>query len=599
MRSYPARTHYAGKISQGEIGHKVALNGWVASRRDLGGLIFIDVRDHTGIAQVVFSPQHAPELMERAAELRSEFVVAVLGEVHRRENPNQMLETGQVEIFCTELVILNRSEVPPFEIGNREKAGEELRLKYRYLDLRDAEMQRILRLRNQVYQITHQYFSEHGFVEIETPMLVKSTPEGARDYLVPSRLHPGHFYALPQSPQIYKQLLMLSGFDRYMQIAKCMRDEDLRADRQPEFTQLDLEMAFVEQEDVLQLVEGYLVRIWKEVKKADLPLPLPRMTYAEAMSRYGSDKPDTRFGLELKDTSTIFSSSEFTVFRGALDAGGKVLAINFGGGARYSRKQIDELTEFVKRYGAKGLVWLKVTADDFEGGSAKFLSAEEKSALRTTMEAGEGDMLLLVADSFKVTHAALGALRLEIGRREEMIPRNVDAPLFVVDFPMFEGLDEETGQPVPAHHPFTSYKMEDEHLLETEPLKVRANAYDLVINGSELASGSIRIHDRETQARIFRLIGLSEEEAREKFGFFLDAFRYGAPPHGGIAPGIDRLIMILAGTENIRDVIAFPKTSSASSLMDETPSPAGPRQLDALHLQMKQATGDITTETGS
>ncbi len=526
--------------------------------------------------------------MEIASELRSEFVVAVEGQVHRRENPNTLLPTGDLEIYCTSLVILNRSEVTPFEIGSREKVNEELRLKYRYLDLRDTEMQRILRLRSDVYRITHTYFAEHGFVEIETPMLVRSTPEGARDYLVPSRLHPGEFYALPQSPQIYKQLLMLAGFDRYMQIARCMRDEDLRADRQPEFTQLDLEMAFAEQEDVLQLIEGYLVRIWKEIKQVDLPLPLPRMTYAEAMSRYGSDKPDTRFGLELKDTSEIFAASEFAVFRGALDTGGKVLAINFKGGARYSRKQIDELTEFVKRYGAKGLAWMKTTADGFEAGSAKFLSEIENSELRTAVDASEGDMILLVADCSRVCHAALGALRLEIGRREDMIPRNVDAPLFVVDFPMFEELDATTGQPVPAHHPFTSYKQEDEHLLESEPLKVRANAYDLVINGSELASGSIRIHDRETQAKIFRLIGLSEEEAREKFGFFLDAFRYGAPPHGGIAPGIDRLIMILAGTENIRDVIAFPKTSSASSLMDSTPSPAGAHQLDALHLQIRE-----------
>jgi len=585
MRAYPARTHYAGTLSPAHIGTSVSLNGWVASRRDLGGLIFIDLRDHTGIAQVVFSPQHVAELMDRAGELRSEYVVAVTGEVRRRERPNALLPTGEVEIYCTELVILNRADTPPFEIGKRDQVGEELRLKYRYLDLRDPDMQRIIRLRSQVYQVTHQYFSENGFVEIETPMLVRSTPEGARDYLVPSRVHPGKFYALPQSPQIYKQLLMVAGYDRYMQIAKCMRDEDLRADRQPEFTQLDLEMAFAEQEDVLQMIEGYLVRIWKEVKGVDLPTPLLRMPYAEAMSRYGSDKPDVRFNLEIEQASDLFGATEFSVFKGALDNGGAVSGLNVIGGGAYSRKQIDELTEVAKRYGAKGLVWLKLTADDMEGGSAKFLSPGEKAALRERFQAGEGDLILLVADGWRTTHTVLGALRLEIGRREKMIPQNVDAPLFVVDFPMFER-DEETGGITPAHHPFTSYKREDEEFLESDPLKVRANAYDLVINGYELASGSIRIHDREMQAKIFSYIGLSAEEAEKKFGFLLEAFRYGAPPHGGIAPGIDRLVMILAGTDNIRDVIAFPKTTSAASLMDEAPSATSNEQLRSLYLRL-------------
>ncbi len=584
MRSYPARTHYAGLLRSSDIGTTITLNGWVATRRDLGGLIFIDLRDHTGISQVVFSPQHAGELMELAGELRSEYVVAVTGQVRRRERPNPLLPTGDTEIYCTGLVILNRSETPPFEIGKRDQVGEELRLKYRYLDLRDSRMQEMLRLRSQVYLVTHQYFAEHGFIQIETPMLVRSTPEGARDYLVPSRIHPGSFYALPQSPQIYKQLLMVAGYDRYMQITKCFRDEDLRADRQPEFTQIDLEMSFVEQEDVLQLIEGYLVRIWKEVKGVDLPLPLPRMPYREAMSRYGSDKPDIRFGVELRELNDLLGATEFTVFKGALDNRGAVIGVNVIGGGAYSRKQIDELTELARRYGAKGLVWLKVTADDMEGGSAKFLSAGEKTALRERLSAGEGDLLLIVADDWRTSYAALGALRLEIARRENLIASNVDAPLFVVDFPMFEA-DTETGAPVPAHHPFTSYKMEDEHLLDTEPLKVRANAYDLVINGYEVASGSIRIHDRETQARIFALIGLSDEEAKKKFGFLLEAFRYGAPPHGGIAPGLDRLVMILAGTDNIRDVIAFPKTTSAASLMDEAPSPADNEQLKGLHIR--------------
>lgn len=592
MSAYPKRTHYAAKLHVGDIGSTVALNGWVASRRDLGGLIFIDVRDYTGIAQVVISPQHAPELMELASELRSEFVVAVQGEVRRRERPNPLLPTGEIEIYCTGLVILNRAETTPFEIGKRENISEDLRLKYRYLDLRDPEMQRIMRLRSQVYQITHHFFAEEGFVEIETPMLVRSTPEGARDYLVPSRIHEGKFYALPQSPQIYKQILMVAGYDRYVQITKCFRDEDLRADRQPEFTQLDLEMSFVDQEDVLQLVERYLERVWKEVKGMDLALPILRMPFQEAMTRFGTDKPDIRFGLELRDVEDLFGETEFSVFKSTIENGGSIAGINFIGGAGYSRKQIDELTEVAKRYGAKGLVWLKVTAGDMEGGSAKFLSATEKAALRERLQAGEGDMLLLVADRWDTCHIALGALRLEIGRRENLIDKGSDAILFIVDFPMFEA-DKESGKPIPVHHPFTSYKPEDAHLLETDPLKVRANCYDLVINGYELASGSIRIHDRETQSKIFSMIGLSEEEAQKKFGFMLDAFRYGAPPHGGIAPGIDRLIMILAGTDNIRDVVAFPKTTSAASLMDEAPSLVSDDQLRGLHIRLNL--GDATS----
>jgi len=591
MRSYPARTHYAGTLAPAHIGMTVSLNGWVASRRDLGGLIFIDVRDHTGISQLVFSPQHVPELMERAAELRQEDVIAISGDVHRRENPNHLIPTGEIEVYCRELVILNRADTPPFEVGKREQVSEELRLKHRSLDLRSTELQRILRVRSQVTQIVHDYFAENGFVEIETPLLVRSTPEGARDYLVPSRVHPGNFYALPQSPQIYKQLLMVAGFDRYIQIAKCLRDEDLRADRQPEFTQIDLEMSFVEQEDVLQMVEGFLVRVWKEVKGIDLELPIPRITYREAMTRYGSDKPDTRFGLELVDLEDLFAETEFSVFRNMVESKGSIVGLNFTGGASYSRKQIDELTEHVKRYGAKGLVWLKVTAEDMEGGSAKFLSPQEKTALRERLGAGEGDMILIVADVWTTAHTALGALRLEIARRQKLIPVDVDHLLYVVDFPMFESIDPETGMPVPAHHPFTSYKREDEHLLESDPLAVRSNAYDLVINGYEVASGSIRIHDRATQAKIFNLIGLSDEEARAKFGFLLEAFRYGAPPHGGMAPGLDRLIMILAGTDNIRDVIAFPKTASASSLMDESPSPTSDDLLKVLGLRLREGVG--------
>ena len=584
---YPKRTHYAGALTASQAGTTITLNGWVATRRDLGGLIFVDVRDHTGIAQAVFSPQHAPELMDRASELRNEFVVSITGEVRLRERPNANIPTGEIEIYCTALEILNRADTPPFEIGNRAAASEELRLKYRYLELRDPELQRILRLRHKLYAVTHEYFAENGFIEVETPMLVRATPEGARDYLVPSRVHPGSFYALPQSPQIYKQLLMVAGYDRYVQLAKCMRDEDLRADRQPEFTQIDLEMAFVEQEDVLDIVERYLARAWKEIKGVDLPLPLERMPYAVAMERFGSDKPDTRFAMELVRANEDLGGSEFAVFRGALDAGGLVAGINFKGGARYSRKQIDELTDHVKLYRAKGLVWLKVTADDFEGGSAKFISPSEKTALRNRFGAEEGDMLLIVADETHVAQTALGHLRLEIARREHLIPKDRDAALFIVDFPMFEPeLDPVTGQPVPAHHPFTSVKPEDMELLETDPLRARANCYDPVINGYELGSGSIRIHDRDMQRRIFGLIGLSEEDAQRKFGFLLEAFRFGAPPHGGVALGLDRLVMILAGTDNIRDVIAFPKTAKAASLMDEAPSPAEQHALDALHIRV-------------
>ncbi len=589
MRSYNARTHYAGTLREDHVGETITLNGWVNGRRDLGGLIFIDVRDHTGIAQVVFSPQHAPELMDAASELRDEFVIAVTGEVRKRENPNAELPSGMVEVYGTVLTILNRSEVPPFEVGDRSRSSEELRLKHRYLELRNHELQTIMRLRSQVTQVVHRYFEENGFVEIETPIMVRATPEGARDYIVPSRVHPGKFYALPQSPQIYKQILMLSGFDRYVQIAKCMRDEDLRADRQPEFTQIDLEMAFVEQEDVLQMTEGMLARIWKEVKGVDLDLPLPRMTYKESMNRFGTDKPDTRFGLELQEVNDLFAETEFGVFKGTLEAGGSITCLNFTGGATYSRKHIDELTEHAKRYGAKGLVWLKVTTEGLEGGPAKFLTDNEVKGLLERFEANDGDMLLLVADSWRKSRVALGAIRLEIARRENLIPKETDDLLFIVDFPMFEEIDPETGKPIPAHHPFTSYRKEDEHLLDTDPMAVRSNSYDLVINGYELASGSIRIHDRETQKRIFNLIGLSDEEAQQKFGFLLDAFRYGAPPHGGIAPGLDRLIMILAGTDNIRDVVAFPKTTRAASLMDNAPSEVDERQLRELGLELKVA----------
>lgn len=580
------RTATCGELRPNNAEQVVILNGWVHSRRDLGGMIFIDIRDRYGITQAIFEPTAHTHAAELAKELRSEYVVAVRGTVRMRQNPNPNIPTGLIEVVAEELQILNRSELPPFDIGEEGTINEELRLKYRYLDLRRPWLQRVFETRNAVTQIVHAYFAEHNFVEIETPVLMKSTPEGARDYLVPSRLHHGKFYALPQSPQIYKQLLMVSGFDRYVQIVKCFRDEDLRADRQPEFTQIDMEMSFVTQEDVLTMTEGMLARIWKGVKNIDLQLPLPRMTYQEAMTRYGTDKPDTRFGLELCNLNGIFSNTEFGVAKSTLEANGTLIGLNFSGGASYSRKQIDELTEHVRTYGAKGLVWLKVTADGLEGGTAKFLSDTEKTALREQFTAQEGDMLLFVADQWHTSHTAMGALRLEIARREKLIPKDTDHLLFIVDFPMFEALDPVTGKPIPAHHAFTSVRPEDEHLLETNPLQARANCYDLVVNGYELASGSIRIHERAMQEKIFDLIGLTKEEAQKKFGFLLDAFRYGAPPHGGIAPGLDRLAMILAGTDNIRDVIAFPKTTSALSLMDNSPSEVDIRQLRELGLAL-------------
>lgn len=568
--TYPKRTHFAGTLTKTNIGETVTLNGWVAVRRDLGGLIFADVRDYTGITQVVFSPQYSPQLSELASELRHEYVVAIKGEVRQREQINKNIFTGEIEIYCSELVIINKSEPTPIDVGKRDSTNEELLLKYRYIDLREKKLQDILRMRNNVYQITHKYFAENNFVEVETPILVKSTPEGARDYLVPSRIHHGKFYALPQSPQIYKQILMVSGIDRYVQITKCFRDEDLRADRQPEFTQIDFEMSFVDQEDVLQITEKYIAKVWQEIKGVEMKVPFMRMPYNEAMNRYGSDKPDIRFQMEIQDLTDLFINTEFNVFKKIFEFNGTIRGINFKGGAKYSRKQIDEIIDYAKKYGAGGLIWLKVNEEGFEGSNAKFVSKDESKNLIEKFNATMGDMILIVAEKKQIALNSIGQVRLEIAKREGIINKNENAPLFIIDFPMFE--PDENNLPVPVHHAFTSYKKEDEHLLDINPFEVRANCYDLVINGYEIGSGSIRIFDKVTQSKIFDMMGLTIEEANTKFGFLLEAFRYGAPPHGGYGLGLDRMIMLLAGTENIRDVIAFPKTTSASSLMDETPS---------------------------
>lgn len=587
MQKYPKRTALAGHLKDNSVSTTVTLNGWVSGRRDLGGLIFIDLRDHTGFAQVVFSPQHAPALLENAAQLRDEFVISVTGEVRLRENPNLSVPTGSVEVYADSFEILNRSEVPPFDVMDRGRSSEELRLRHRYLELRNPELQRALRIRNQIYQTVHSFFAAHQFVEVETPLLIRATPEGARDYVVPSRVHPGKFFALPQSPQIYKQILMIAGYDRYVQIAKCLRDEDLRADRQPEFTQIDLEMAFVEQEDVLSIAEGFVRQLWHDVLDVEISQSFDRITYKQAMTTYGSDKPDRRFGMELVGCNDIFEGTEFVPFAKTLDFQGSVAGICLKGGATtYSRKVIDELTEHVKRYGAGGLAWTKLTADGFAGGIGGKLSDDEKSALTARFKAEEGDVIFIVADTWRTSHTALGELRLELSRRENLVPPGTYDFLFVVDFPMFEELHAITGKPVPAHHPFTSYRSEDAHLLDEQPMEVRANAYDLVINGYEAAGGSIRIHDTNEQMKVLDLIGLSPEEANEKFGFLLDALKFGAPPHGGIAFGLDRLAMILAGTSNIRDVIAFPKTTSATSLMDRAPSPIDPMQLHELGIEL-------------
>ncbi|WP_126427893.1 aspartate--tRNA ligase [Brevibacillus marinus] len=581
------RTIFCGEVGKEHIGQQVRLNGWVQKRRDLGGVIFIDLRDRSGIIQIVFNPEVNKAAWEKADKVRSEYVLSVSGQVVARdpETVNPKLKTGEIEVQITDITVLNEAKTPPFLIEDDHDVDEQVRLKYRYLDLRRPEMQRTMILRSKAIKVLRDFLDEHGFLEMETPILTKSTPEGARDYLVPSRVHPNQFYALPQSPQLFKQLLMISGFERYYQIARCFRDEDLRADRQPEFTQLDIETSFMPVEDLLPLMEQMIVRVFKETIGVDVPTPFPRLSYAEALGRYGSDKPDIRFGMELVDVTDIVATSGFKVFADAAKNGGQVKAINAKGCGHYSRKEAEELQKFAARYGAKGLAYIACKDGEHKGPIAKFFTPQEMEAILQRLAAEDGDLLLFVADKPKVVADALGALRSKLGHELGLIDHSQFAFLWVVDFPLLEW-DEEEGRYVALHHPFTRPKDEDLELLDSNPGAVRAQAYDLVLNGYELGGGSMRIYKREIQEKMFRALGLSEQEAREKFGFFLDAFEYGTPPHGGIALGLDRLVMLLTGRSNLRDVIAFPKTASASDLMMDAPSEVSPKQLAELHIAL-------------
>ncbi|PKK38711.1 Aspartyl-tRNA synthetase [Clostridiaceae bacterium JG1575] len=575
------RSSMAGELNESFIGQTVTLMGWVQTNRDKGSLIFCDLRDRTGLVQIVFREEAGQEALEKAKALRREFCIAVRGEVCQREAINEALPTGRVEVFAKELKILSESETPPIQVMEQLDAREDIRLKYRYLDLRRPDMQRIFVTRSKAAHIIRQYLHQAGFVEVETPTMTKSTPEGARDYLIPSRKFPGNFYALPQSPQLFKQLLMVAGFDRYYQIAKCYRDEDLRANRQPEFTQVDLEASFVDEAEIQTLNEGLIATVFQEVLGKEIPTPFPRMTYREAMDRFGSDKPDVRFGMELKDLSRLVRGTEFVVFKNALDQGGSVRGIVLPGGAAMGRKDLDRLGEFVKTYGAKGLASIAYKEDGLKASIGKFFEPEKLQEMLEEAGAQKGDLLLLVADQNRVVFSALGALRLELAKKYDLIEKDTFRFLWVTEFPLLE-YNEEEKRYVAAHHPFTSPMEEDIDKMETDPGSVRAKAYDMVLNGEELGGGSIRIHRRDLQERMFRLLGFSPEQAQERFGFLLDAFQYGPPPHGGLALGFDRLVMFLAGTDNIKDVIAFPKNQNAYCPLTQAPNVVDDAQLSEL-----------------
>lgn len=582
------RSCYCGQVTLDQVGQELTLMGWTHRRRDHGGVIFVDLRDREGMVQVVIDPAIGEALFTKAETIRNEFVLAVTGKVRPRPegsaNPN--LKTGEIEVLASDIRLLSPSKTPPFYIEDNVDVDEMVRLKYRYLDLRRPEMVSGLKLRSQVNRVAREYFLDQDFLEVETPTLIKSSPEGARDFLVPSRLRPGEFFALPQSPQIYKQLLMVSGIDRYFQIARCFRDEDLRADRQPEFTQIDLEMSFMEQNDILTLIEGMIAKMFKETLNVDVPLPLTRMSWHEAMERYGSDKPDTRFGLELIDVADVVKGSDFKVFTQILEKGGRVKGINAKGCAKFSRKEIDDLTKLAAIYGAKGLAYITLTEEGYKSPIAKFFTEEQIQALIRRMEGETGDILFFVADTESVTAAALGHLRLKLGEILGLIDENQFNFLWIVDFPQFEYSEEEKRY-VSMHHPFTMPREEDLELILTDPAKVLAQAYDIVLNGVEIGGGSIRIHQRPIQEAMFKALGLSDDEAREKFGYLMEAFEYGVPPHGGLAFGVDRLVMLMLKRDTIRDVIAFPKTQSAMELMSQAPSVVAPKQLRELHIAIR------------
>ena len=576
-----SRTHYCGTLTKADIGKRVCVLGWAQKQRDLGSLIFIDLRDRTGIVQLAFDENTEKEIFDKAFTVRAEFVLCAKGVVRERATVNKNIPTGDIEIVVDGFKILNKAQTPPFEINDSGDVKAELRMKHRYLDLRRPSMQYNIIARSKITNLTRNYFNENGFIDIETPNLIRPTPEGARDYLVPSRVHKGSFYALPQSPQIYKQLLMYSGFDRYIQIARCFRDEDLRADRQPEFTQIDMEISFTTEDEIMSINEGYIAYIFKHFMNKEIETPFPRMTWHDAMERYGSDKPDVRFGFELNDISDIVAGSEFKVFSGAVQNGGSVRAINVKGGAKFSRKEIDALTEKAKHYHAKGLAWLKNTNGEISSSYAKFLSDNENAQINERLGLENGDLILVVADKNKVVFDTLGALRCECAKKLGLLDPFDFKFLWVTEFPLFE-YSEEDGRYYAMHHPFTQPMLEDYQMIDTDPGKVRARAYDIVLNGTELGGGSIRINTTEMQEHMFKVLGISEEDAQEKFGFLLEAFKYGVPPHGGLAFGLDRLVTLLLGHEDIRDVIAFPKAQNASEIMSKCPSFANPADLEEL-----------------